>query len=100
MVESLKEKIREKAKTLTEWWHSDEVTLAELVRLDDVVAVLDDVTKQIREEFDNEIKIVRAVCHNYLKQVLSEEKLQDVVIFHLNNLRKRLAVLDGEANHE
>ena len=46
--------------------------------------------KQLETEFDNEDKIVRAVCHNYLKQILSEEKLQDVVIFHLHNLRKRL----------
>jgi len=59
---------------------------------------LDEATNHIQDEFDQEIKMVRAVCHNYLKEVLSEDKLQDVVIFHLNNLRKRLAVLgvDGK----
>lgn len=44
----------------------------------------------IDEIYEKEIGVVRAVCHNYLGTVLMEEKLQDVVIFHLRNFRHNL----------
>jgi len=37
-----------------------------------------------------EKKVVRIVCHNVLKAPLYGEKLQDVVIFHLENYTKSL----------
>ena len=57
---------------------------------EEILACVEKLQKQLEIEFDNEDKIVKTVCHNYLKEVLSEEKLQNVVIFHLHNLRKRV----------
>jgi len=48
------------------------------------------VAEKIDKTLEDEKKIVRAVCHNYLKQILYEEKLQDVVVFHLENFAKNL----------
>lgn len=44
--------------------------------------------KQAKTTLENEKKIVKAVCHNYLKQPLFEESLQAVVIYHLDNFAK------------
>jgi len=40
--------------------------------------------------FENEVKIVRAVCHNFAGEVLQGDKLQDTVIFHLKNFKSNL----------
>jgi len=49
------------------------------------------------EVLNEETKLVRAVCHNILKQPMYGKKLQDTVIFHLRNfkanLEKRLEML-------
>jgi ABC-type Fe3+-hydroxamate transport system substrate-binding protein len=47
-------------------------------------------TQKLNFYYDEEVQIVRAVCHNYLGEILKEEKLQDVVIFHLKNFKSKL----------
>jgi len=46
--------------------------------------------KIIEEVFKNEVKLVRAVCHNYFKVPLYGKELQDVVILHLENFKRNL----------
>ncbi|GAI74829.1 unnamed protein product, partial [marine sediment metagenome] len=41
--------------------------------------------EKLKELLEAEKKIVRVVCHNYLQQPMYGEKLQDTVIFHLEN---------------
>ena len=41
--------------------------------------------------FEDEKKVVRAVCHNYLQQPMYGEKLQDTVIFHLEMYTRKIA---------
>jgi len=48
------------------------------------------VKKIIEEVFEGEVKIVRACCHNILRQPMYGKRLQDTVIFHLNNFKRNL----------
>ena len=50
--------------------------------------VVESLKKQAKTVLENEKKLVKAVCHNYLKQPLFEESLQAVVIYHLQNFAK------------
>lgn len=50
--------------------------------------------------FDEAVKIVRATCLNVMGELLQGERLQDIVIFHLegfkNNLKESLGCAGGE----
>ena len=45
---------------------------------------------KLMELLEAEKKIVRVVCHNYLQQPMYGEKLQDTVIFHLENFTNNI----------
>ena len=47
-----------------------------------------ELSKLLEEALENEKNVVKAVCHNYLREELYGEKLQNVVIFHLENFVK------------
>ena len=49
-----------------------------------------EVNEVIERAFENEVKIVRAVCHNVLRQPMYGKRLQDTVIFHLENFKRNL----------
>jgi len=53
--------------------------------------------KLIAKSYDNQVIVVRGVCHNFIGEVLQGEKLQDIVIYHLGLMRKELEkALGGE----
>jgi hypothetical protein len=94
MNESLKQKIRQKAKTLQDWLKYTFLG-TELVRVDDVVAVLDEVTKQIQEEIKG-IKFLQKE-HQY-KDEMSNIPYSEFLRGKKRGLEILLAVLDGEKN--
>jgi len=52
--------------------------------------------EKLMELLEAEKKIVRAICHNYLQEPMYGEKLQDTVIFHLENYTKNIiSALNG-----
>ena len=51
---------------------------------------MSDVVEIIEEVFENEVKVVRMVCHNVLRQPMYGKRLQDTVIFHLENFKRNL----------
>ena len=57
---------------------------------DDQGKRLAEVGNIVNSTYENEVKFVRAVCHNYMKEPLYEEKLQEVVLFHLKNFKTSL----------
>ena len=46
--------------------------------------------KLLEEALEAEEIIVRAICHNVLREEMYGEKLQNVVIFHLKNFTKNI----------
>ncbi len=46
--------------------------------------------KLLEESLEAEKIIVRAICHNVLREEMYGEKLQNVVIFHLENFTKNI----------
>ncbi len=49
-----------------------------------------ELSKLLEEALESEKKIVRTVCHNILREEMYGEKLQNVVIFHLENFTKNI----------
>ena len=49
-----------------------------------------ELSKLLEEALESEKGVVRAICHNYLREELYGEKLQDVVIFHRENFVKNI----------
>lgn len=49
-----------------------------------------ELSKLLEEALENEKNIVRVICHNVLREELYGEKLQNVVIFHLENFVKSI----------
>ena len=49
-----------------------------------------ELSKLLEEALESEKKLVRFVCHNFLREEMYGEKLQDVVIFHLENFTKNI----------
>ena len=49
-----------------------------------------ELSKLLEEALEHEKGVVKAVCHNYLREEMYGEKLQDVVIFHLENFVKTI----------
>lgn len=85
----------------------NEEKLRELVfgLLDHIHNVFPDLVKDWLDEkidgvLENEKKVVRAVCHNILREPMYGEKLQDVVIYHLgnfaNNLKRELSIKENK----
>ncbi len=46
--------------------------------------------KLLEDSLETEKIIVRAICHNILREEMYGEKLQNVVIFHLGNFTKNI----------
>jgi len=44
----------------------------------------------LEDALSNEKKVVRTICHNVLREELYGEKLQDIVIFHLENFVRNI----------
>jgi len=44
----------------------------------------------VNSEYEFNVELVKLLCHNALKKPLFEEKLQEVVIFHLKNFKLNL----------
>ena len=44
-----------------------------------------ELSKLLEDALENEKSVVRATCHNTLREEMYGEKLQNVVIFHLSN---------------
>jgi hypothetical protein len=57
---------------------------------DDQGKRLTEVGNIVNSTYENEVEVVRAMCHNYMKEPLYEEKLQEVVLFHLKNFKTSL----------
>lgn len=51
---------------------------------------MSDVEKKIEDVFENEVKLVRVICHNILRAPMYGKNLQDTVIFHLRNFKHNL----------
>jgi len=49
-----------------------------------------ELSKLLEEALESEKGVVKAVCHNYLREELYGEKLQNLVIFHLENFVKNI----------
>ena len=49
-----------------------------------------ELSKLLEEALESEKNLVRVVCHNFLRAEMYGEKLQNVVIFHLENFRKNI----------
>ena len=49
-----------------------------------------ELSKLLEEALESEKKIVRTICHNFLREEMYGEKLQNVVIFHLENFVKNI----------
>ncbi len=49
-----------------------------------------EMNKLLQDALENEKNVVRTVCHNYMKELLHDEKLQSVVIFHLENFVRNI----------
>lgn len=49
-----------------------------------------ELSKLLEGALESEVKLVRTVCHNFLREEMYGEKLQNVVIFHLENFRKNI----------
>ena len=49
-----------------------------------------ELSKLLEEALESEKKLVRTVCHNILREEMYGEKLQNVVIFHLENFTKNI----------
>ena len=49
-----------------------------------------ELSKLLEEALEHERGVVKAVCHNFLREEMYGEKLQNVVIFHLENFTKNI----------
>jgi len=49
-----------------------------------------ELSELLEEALEGEKKIVRTICHNILREEMYGEKLQNVVIFHLENFTRNI----------
>jgi len=49
-----------------------------------------ELSKLLEEALEHEKGIVRTICHNFLREEMYGEKLQNVVISHLENFTKNI----------
>ncbi len=49
-----------------------------------------ELSKLLEEALEHEKGVVRITCHNVLREEMYGEKLQNVVIFHLENFTKNI----------
>ena len=52
-----------------------------------------ELSKLLEDALENEKSVVRATCHNTLREEMYGEKLQNVVIFHLSNFIENIFAL-------